>query len=334
MPQLLKINIRCAGQLKDDALKDMIAQCCNLQHLQINAANLLSQSAWLELFKKRGPQLLSLKLSDLGEGFNDGTIDEMVKHCGNLERLKIESCNFLTESSLVALSDLTNLQHLTLGIAQRDTSNQTLDGLIARVGPNLRTLCLDGYSDADETVIDAIRYYCHSLTKLRFTGSSACPDYAFISLFDPSWANPAIANINLHSNRDIDNMNPEGSEENPIGLASSGFLAMMTHSGSVLETLDIHSCRHISLSVLLDVFDGQKQYPALRDLNLSFVTMVNDVVMAGIFKSCPALRKLIVFGCFNARQAMIREGVAVIGLPNAAENIVVGDFDGGAGLEF
>ena len=333
MPQLKKINLRWAGQLKQDALLEMTNTCKNLQHLQLNATNLLPQSAWVDFFQRRGPQLLSLKLSELGEGFNDSTIETLVQNCGNLERLKLESCPFLTESSLASLSQLTNLQQLTLGIAQHDTSSTTLENFIALVGPQLRTLCLDGYADADDAVIDAIRYYCHNLTKFRLTGSTTSSDHSFSQLFTSTWKNGPIPSINLHSNRDIDNMNPEGSEDEPIGFASSGFSAMMAHSGSALERLDIHSCRHISLNALLDVFDGQKQYPNLKDLNLSFITRVDEVVMAGIFKSCPALKKLIVFGCFNARQAYIREGVAVIGLPNAQENIIVGDFDSGT-LQF
>ena len=333
MPQLRKINLRWAGQLKNDALLEMANTCQNLQHLQLNATNLLSQSAWIEFFQKRGPQLLSLKLSELGEGFNDGTVEALVQNCGNLQRLKLESCPFLTESSLASLSQLTKLQHLTLGIAQQDTSASTLENFIALVGFDLRTLCLDGYADADDAVLDAIRYYCHNLTKFRLTGSTTCTDRAFSQLFSSTWKNGPMTNINLHSNRDIDPMNPEGPEGEPVGFASDGFTAMMFHSGSVLERLDIHSCRHITLNALLDVFDGQKQYPNLKDMNLSFLTTLDEVVMAGIFKSCPALKKLIVFGCFNARQAYIREGVAVIGLPNAQENIIVGDFDSGV-LEF
>ncbi len=333
MPQLKKINLRWAGQLKQDALLEMTNTSQNLQDLQLNATNLLPQTAWVDFFQRRGPQLLSLKLSELGEGFNDSTIETLVQNCGNLQRLKLESCPFLTESSLASLSQLTNLQHLTLGIAQQDTAASTLENFIALVGSQLRTLCLDGYVEADDTVLDAIRYYCHNLTKFRLTGSTTCTDRAFSQLFSSTWKNGPIPNINMNSNRDIDNMNPEGPEDEPIGFASEGFTAMMAHSGSALERLDIHSCRHITLDALLDVFDGQKQYPNLKEINMSFITRVDEVVMAGMFKSCPALKKLIVFGCFNARQANIREGVAVIGLPNAQENIIVGDFDSGV-LEF
>ena len=79
----------------------------------------------------------------------------------------------------------------------------------------------------------------------------------------------------------------------------------------------------------MDVFDGKKQYPSLKDIDFSFVTLVDDVVMTGIFRSCPNLNKLAVFACFNARGARIPAGVAVVGLPNAQDNVVVeGDVRG------
>lgn len=329
MPQLIKINLRMAGQLKDDALANMAEKCVNLQHLQINAANLLSHSAWLSFFQQRGPQLLSLKLSDLGEGFNDEILESIVTHCPNLQRLKLESCPFLTQLSLKHISTLTNLRHLTIGIAQTETTANTLESLISVIGTPLRTLCLDNYAEVNDAVLDAIRYHCSNLTKLRITSSSAATDGGFASLFNKHWKNPPVPHVSLHSNRDIDNMNPDGPQDDPIGLCDKGFAAIMSHSGAALENLDIHSCRHITLTTLLDVFDGRQQYPHLKNIDVSFITRVDEVVMAGIFKSCPALKKLVVFGCFNARSARIRDGVAVIGLPNAGENIVVGDFDGG-----
>lgn len=328
MPQLKKINLRWAGQLKDDALLHMANKCQNLQYLQLNATNLITQQAWIQFFQQRGPGLISLKLSELGDGFNDTVVEQLVYHCPNLERLKLEACPYLSESSIAILSNFTQLQHLTLSIAQPEISPTTLSDLIAHLGLSLQTLCLDSYSEADDTLLSTIHTSCSSLTKLRLTGSSSFTDAGLTSLFT-TWSNPPLSYISLHSNRDIDNMNPDGPEDEPMGLCSPSFLALMHHSASHLQSLDVHSCRHISLSALLTVFDGHKQYPCLREINLSFVNKVDDVVMAGIFKSCPSLKKVIVFGCFNARSTRIRDGVAVIGLPNPAENVVVGDFESG-----
>jgi DNA repair protein RAD7 len=90
-----------------------------------------------------------------------------------------------------------------------------------------------------------------------------------------------------------------------------------------MERLNIHSCRHISYEALSEVFNGSLQYPLLKDIDLSFVTVVDDYIMTSIFKSCPNLAKLAVFACFNAREARIPAGVAVVGLPNAQNAVVI-----------
>ena len=81
----------------------------------------------------------------------------------------------------------------------------------------------------------------------------------------------------------------------------------MTHSGSRLERLDLHSCRHISHEALADVFDGKKQYPFLRDIDLSFVMMVDEEVMAG---DIPQLSQSEEVGCVCVLQCAGREDSA------------------------
>lgn len=101
----------------------------------------------------------------------------------------------------------------------------------------------------------------------------------------------------------------------------------MSHSGPALQHLNIKACRHISHDALLDVFNAEKKhtYPELRDMDLSFVAPVDEVVMMAIFRSCPRLEKLALFGCnrVRGREVRIPGGVAVIGLMDAQESVVV-----------
>ncbi|KAJ9623741.1 UV-damaged DNA-binding protein rad7 [Knufia peltigerae] len=321
MPNLESVNLRFAGQLKDDVIMYMADKCKKIRHLQLGATNLVSDNAWIELFRSLGPQLESLKLSELNDSLRDDTIKELVKNCPNLKRLKLRSCSYVTEESLESFCTLTQLEHLTLAIAQ-DTSADTLSKLVSTVGHNLRTLCLEEFSELDDTVLDAIKSSCTRLSKLRIRGSSLCTDGAFAGLFDNNCPFPPLVCADFADNRDIDSMNPDGPEDDPVGFGSLALTALMNHSGPRLKNLDLKSCRHITHAALLEAFDGLKRYPALTDIDLSFVTQVDEVVLVGIFKSCPSLAKLAVFACFNARQAVIPAGIAVIGLPNPQDNIV------------
>jgi len=311
-----RVNLRFAGQLKNDALRYMIEKNPNITHLQLGATNLISDEVWTELLLTRGAQLESLKLSELNDSMNDATLQILAESCTNLKRLKLRSCPHMTESSINSISNMTSLEHLTLAIAQ-DCSSDVLVNLIASLGPNLKTLSLEDYYYADDAVLEAIKNNCIKLKKLRLTGSSSYTDAMFASLFDNNWGNPHISFIDFSSNRDIDNQDPDGPEEDAVGFGSAALMALMQHSGAKLEHLDLHSNRHMGHDALSAVFDGQKQYPNLKDIDLSFVMYVDDVVMSGIFKSCPRLEKLAVFACFSAKEVMIPQGIAVIGLPNA-----------------
>jgi DNA repair protein RAD7 len=313
--------LRFAGQLKSEVLRYMIDKNTKIRQLQLGASNLIGDDTWRILFKTLGPQLQSLKLSELNDSFNDETVEEMAQHCYQLQRLKLRTCLKLREPSLTSISRMTTLEHLTLAVGQ-DASSETLVALIQNLGPSLKTLCLETYAEADDDVLVAIHTNCNQLSKLRLTGSIVCSDGGFANLFS-NWRNPPMPYIDLSDNRDLDNANPEGPAEAPIGLGSEGFKALMKHSGSRLERLNVHSCRHISHEALSEVFDGRPQYPLLKDIDMSFVTVVDDFIMTGIFKSCPNLAKLAVFACFKARDARIPAGVAVIGLPNAQDAVVI-----------
>ncbi|RMZ91064.1 hypothetical protein DV736_g1704, partial [Chaetothyriales sp. CBS 134916] len=286
-----RVNLRFAGQLKDGALLYMADKCTRLRHLQLGAANLISDAAWSALFVRRGAQLESLKLSELNDSLRHDIVLLLSRHCTQLRRLKLRACTHMTDAS--------------------------------------------SFDNADDSTLAAIHTHCCRLSKLRITGSSQCTDTAFASLFT-SWPNPPLPYLDLSSNRDVDEVRADGAltntttnpaDQQPIGLGSAGLKALMRHSGNALQRLDLHSNRHIGIDALLDVFDGQAQYPALRDIDLSFVATVDDVVMRGIFRSCPKLKKLALFACFNARgaAATIPAGVAVVGLPNAHDHIVQGD---------
>lgn len=118
----------------------------------------------------------------------------------------------------------------------------------------------------------------------------------------------------------VDNNNPNGPEQ-AIGLASAGFRALMAHSGQAIKHLDIASCRHIELSAFMDVFNGANIYPNLEYINTSFCNRVDTSVVAGIFKSAPALKQLVAFGCFDIHDVVVPRHIALIGVPRAQDAI-------------
>ncbi len=324
MPELEDVNLRNAGQMKDAVLTYMLDHNPKIRHLQLCAANLITNQGWLELFQRQGPKLESFKTSDLDAAMDDTSIEALVRHSPKLQRLKLKKCWQTTEASIHSLTTLPNLQHLSLSICP-EIHPSTLSILITTLGNPLKTLSLQSFHNADDTTLTAIHTTCTHLTKLRFTNNTTCTDAGFTTLFT-NWPNPPLSFLDLSDNRDIDNANPDGPTDSPIGLASTGFKTLMSHSGPALEHLNLKACRHISHEALLEVFHPHTYtYPALRDVDLSFVAPVDEVVMTAIFRTCPRLEKLAVFGCnqVRGREVRIPAGVAVIGMMDAQESVVV-----------
>ncbi|KAK5120272.1 hypothetical protein LTR85_006478 [Meristemomyces frigidus] len=318
VPNVRKLVLSNTCQLKDGAIDYMLERCHDLRHIQLYAANLVQEGMWHRLFREAGAKLEVLKLKWLDAAFEDLVVRDMVKYCPNLERLKLKLCRRLGEDAVVSISDLPELKHLSLQISQ-DVSTPTLVNLIEKRGSGLQTLSLEKFIDADDSVLEAIHENCTQLSKLRLSENDTVTDAGYTALFT-DWDNWPLTFADFNSTRDIDNNNSEGPED-AIGLASSGFRALMEHSGAALKHLNIASCRHIELSAFMDVFNGAQNYPLLEHINLSFCNRADTSVVAGIFKSCPALKQLVAFGCFDVQDVVVPRNVALIGVPRAQDAI-------------
>lgn len=320
MPSLAHINLRFAGQLKDQVLEYMLDRDLRIKSLQLDAANLVSDAYWRRVFQRFGPQLESLKLSNLDFALDDESVALMCETCRSLRQLKLKQCWKMGDGSLQAISTLPLLEHLSLGYVQEVRLENLLEA-ISRTGPGLRTLSLEGFTNADDRLLEVIHEKCDSLAKLRFSDNSVCTDQGFVRLFT-DWSNPPLEVVDFSSTRDVDNNNPDGPAD-ATGLASQGFVALMDHSGGTIRKLNIASCRHVSRAAFEEVFSENKRYPNLKELDVSFHTALDDYLVGRLFRCCPAIKKLVAFACFNIREVQVPLGVALIGGLKAQDSIVV-----------
>ena len=301
---------------KDETITYMLEKAPSLKDIQLYGANLVSNEKWIELFNNPGVNLNSLKLQWLDASFDDDAVSAMVSGCPNLTRLKLERCRRIGAASVDSISQLSKLQHLSLQMSAAVEPDRLVN-LLGHIGRQLQTLSLEHFADANDWVLEAIHKECRHLKKLRLSGNDQWTDAGFASLFT-DWENSPLIQADFSSTRDVDNTNPNGPEE-ANGLASDGFKALMKHSGARIERLNIASCRHIKHEVFSEVFDTE--YPALRQIDISFCGEVDTVTIASIFKSCPALTHLTAFGCFNVSDVAVPSGLVLIGVPKAQDAI-------------
>lgn len=320
MPSLVNVNLRFAGQMKDNVLDYMLAHNVKVRRLHLDAANLVSDACWRRVFRGSGSRLESLKLSNLDSSFDDETVEEMCKCCPDLRRLKLKLCWKTGDRSLEAISTLKHVEHLSLNFV-KETKEDTLLKVVENLGANLRTLSLEGFSEVSDRLLACIHQKCSRLAKLRITDNAVCTDKGFASVFQ-DWQNAPLTFVDVSSTRDLDNSNPDGPPD-AVGLASEGFTALMRHSGATIQSLNLASCRHISHVAMEEVFTAHQKYPSLQELDVSFLPVMDDFLVNCIFRCCPALKKLVAFACFNVRDVRVPVGVALIGGLKAQDSIVI-----------
>ncbi|KAI9046502.1 hypothetical protein LZ554_009249 [Drepanopeziza brunnea f. sp. 'monogermtubi'] len=314
VPTVKFLRLRNAIQFKNKVMDHLLGTTVKLESLSLHGANLIDDERWNRYLAEKGMHLKALKVYYTDGHFGDAQIELLTTTTPNLERLKIRHNQQVTDEGLAHIAKIPTLKHLSLEIYNPTTTAPYL-AILDAIGPSLRTLSLSTVNYVEDDILAAIHDNCQNLFKLRITDNEVLSDAAFASLFT-NWLNPSLEYIDLHKCRHIDASNPR---ENPdkIGLGSAGFEALMFHSGQTLRHLDVHSCRHISRESFEAVFAEGKMYPELREMNLSFCQGVNDWVCGLVFRACPSLKTLKVFGNFGVRDVRVPKGRILIGVPTA-----------------
>ncbi|XWX00339.1 hypothetical protein V2A60_008359 [Cordyceps javanica] len=319
--KLRHFKVRCAIQFKDEVMDYLLSRDTCLETFYLHGANLLSEAKWHEFIAAKGARLRRLHVYYTDLHFGDDSIAELQKHCLQLQRLKVENNQKLTSKGVKAIGALKSLEHLGLQVHHEITS-AALTECIAGIGANLQTLSLKIFPDAGDEVLEAIHSHCRALTKLRITDSEAMTDEGFVNLFT-AWENPEVPFIDLQKCRQVDAAHPRENPEN-LGLCSQGFKALMAHSGPKIRHLNVHACRHISREAFEEVFNENALYPELRSLEISFCEEVTDFILGSIFRACPKIKEVNVFGCMKVKDVLVPRGVILVGVPNAQGMVTEG----------
>ncbi|KAJ4246969.1 UV-damaged DNA-binding protein rad7 [Fusarium falciforme] len=320
--QLRHLKIRCGIQFKDEVMDYLLSRDIALESFYLHGANLLSEDKWHEFLRAKGETLRALQVYYTDKHFGDDTMVVLKESCPNLKRLKVENNQKFTDVGVKAIGEISTLEHVGLQL-QNKTHTSAYNELVSKLGANLRTLSLKVVPGVDDGLLRAIHQHCRSLTKLRITDSEEMTDFGFVDLFT-DWANPPLHYVDFQKCRQLDASQPR---ENPdkLGLCSDGFKALMAHSGQKLQYLNVHACRHITREAFEEVFHQDAHYPELKELEISFCEEVTDFILGSIFRACPSIREVNVFGCMKVRSVRVPRGVILVGVPNAQGMIVEGE---------
>ncbi|KAJ0117160.1 nucleotide exsicion repair protein rad7 [Diaporthe amygdali] len=322
VPTVKNLKIRNAIQFKDEVMEYLLSRDkVELEGLYMHGANLISAEMWKKYLTTKGKTLQRFQIYYTDKHFDDECITALRTAAPELKRLKVSNNQKVSGDGIRELVHLKKLQHLGIHVHNHVHSDIYVE-VLRSIGSELRTLSLRRTPELDNTVLDAIHNNCRHLSKLRITDSEVMTDAGFARLFT-DWRNPGLTFLDLQKCRHVDSQKPR---ENPddIGLCSEGFKALMAHSGKSLQKLNLHACRHISKQAFDEVFSPKNTYSELKSLELSFCEDVNDYVVGSVFRSCPNLRELNVFGCMRVKNARVPRGKILVGVPNALGMVIEG----------
>ncbi|KAI9730941.1 MAG: hypothetical protein M1818_008016 [Claussenomyces sp. TS43310] len=324
VPAVKHLRLQNAIQFKNRVMDYLIGCPTVLESFSIHGANLIDDERWNTYLTKKGNALRTLKVYHTDGHFGDEQLEQLGIASPDLVRLKISHNQKITDAGVKHIAALSNLKHLTLELYDPPTSEPCVE-VLNKIGHGLKTLCLSNIPYLDDSVLEAIHSNCTQLNKLRLAENEVFTDAAFAQLFT-NWSNPPLTRIDLHKCRHVDAALPRDNPDG-IGLCSAGFEALMAHSGSSLRHLNLHACRHISSDAFERVFpaDHSRTYPDLQTVDVSFCWAVNDFVVGCIFRCCPALKTLKVFGNFGVRDIRVPKGKILIGMPNAVGMQIEGE---------
>lgn len=320
--KLHTFKIRNGIHFTDGVVAYLMTRETELQHLSVHGANLLSDDQWKAFFEAKGRHLQTLKVHFTDKYFGDEVIESLVANCPNLKALALTHIAQLSAAGVRELAGLQNLKYLSLLLSE-EIPAEAYREVLEKIGHGLTTLSLRRASKADDTVLEAIREHCTSLVKLRITECGNITDAAFGKLFS-EWQNKSLVHADLAKCRHVDALRAQDVESG-IGLCSDGFRALMEHHGHRLRHVSVDSARYITAEAFGDVFGEGKEYPELRHLEISFCEKATDYTIDRIFKTCPALRELVVFGCLRVQGLVqVPAGKLLIGVPNVMGMIMEG----------
>jgi DNA repair protein RAD7 len=296
VPQLKKLKVRNAIQFTDEVMQYLITRNLTLESIYIHGANLLGEDTWIAFLTQKGSDLRELQIQYTDRHFGDEAVGLLSDLCPNLRRLKICHNQQVSNEGIKHISELKQLEHVSLQCV-KETTTEPYVHVIQTIGRQLQTFSIKKVPDVDDRLLDALHENCTSLSKLRITESEFMTDAGFVRLFQ-DWKNKPLSFLDLQMCRYVDAAKPRDNAHK-IGLCSAGFEALMEHSGSGLRYLNVHACRHISRAAFEKVFAADKVYTQLSYLEISFCEEVNDFVVGSIFRSCPNLKEMNVFGCMK-----------------------------------
>lgn len=179
-------------------------------------------------------------------------------------------------------------------------SDEAIIDILNSVGSGLKELDLCRCIGLTDAVLDAIHACCARLQVLNLEDCELLTDEGITNLFTNWNKNHGLSHVNF---------------SRVTNFSDDALYALLAHSGSNLEILNLNSCGKLTeqglQSFLVKNGDRMKR---LEEIDLGFVRAVDDMVVEGLVKRCEDLRIVKVWGVPRMTQMVdVPREVAIVG---------------------
>jgi DNA repair protein RAD7 len=216
-------------------------------------------------------------------------MESLADNCRSLQEVRLKEVGKIDDKFLRPLKKLTGgLRVLDLSDPGTSLSDEALIELMSIVGPTLTHLNLSRHILLTDVFLEeGLKPYTRVLTSLTLSNVPELTDDGVADFFN-AWGdaasetgkpNPPLTALDLSRN---------------FALSSAALCALLEHSGSALQRLDINGWKSTTEAALNGIPDVAK---GMRWLDVGWCREVDDFVMKRLMDGCERLLEVKVWGC-------------------------------------
>ncbi|EJD48337.1 RNI-like protein [Auricularia subglabra TFB-10046 SS5] len=278
-PNLQDLRLDMCGRINDTALQHWASHLSNLTRLELLGPFLVHSEVWVDFFKSKGAQLQYFLITQ-SPRFDLASVEALADHCANsLTELRLAEVGKMSDEFLPHIARCGKLVSVDLSYPEKSLSADAVTEFLAVLGPQLMRLCLSGNEELDDAVLSqAIQPHARQLRSLALATLPLLSDKGAADFFG-AWENPPLERLDMSRCHE---------------LSSAALEAVLKHSGSSLQQLNINSWKDTDTDVLGTI---AQHTPKLQKINVGWCRGVDDFVVKSLLESCSQLQEIKVYGC-------------------------------------
>ncbi|KAG8978502.1 hypothetical protein FRC05_010747 [Tulasnella sp. 425] len=279
-PNVENLRLDLCGRMSTPVIEHYGNHLSNLTRIELLGPFLVKPEGWKSFFAAVDQRLEGFLITQ-SPRFDLSCLEAMAEHTADtLTELRLAEVGQLNDEWLPHFEAFKNLTSLDLSFPSESLTDEPVIKLLSDLGQKLTLLDLSGHiALTDKVLTEGIAPHTGSLNTLIMPSLELLTDEGVAAFFSAFKQNRPMRHIDFSRNH---------------ALSGAALSALLTHSGAVLEDLNINSWKETPNEILM----GMAQYlPQLVNLDLGWCREVDDYAIKSILDGCPVLKSVKCHGC-------------------------------------